>query len=414
MVHATIPTTIIVVNDHAHISGGQPKIAITTAKGLAARGFKVIYFSTTGPIDDGLQQSDVDVICLDQPSFTAAENRLRSGVQSIWNTKAAAALSDLLDAQDPNRTIVHIHGCDKDLSPSVGRVITRSKVPHLFTMHGYFLACPNGGFFDYQTKQRCSRKPLGIDCLTTNCDSRSYAHKVWRVARQTMMHRLAHLPADLKHLAYLSDTQLKVISPYLPQSAQLHYLPNMVDQYEGVRLECEHSDRFVFVGRISVEKGAVEFAAAARQAGVKAVFVGDGPEFDAVKAANPDAEMAGWQNPETVADYLSRARALVVPSLWYETFGLVAYEALGMGLPVIIGGWNAGAEAVDHMETGIIYDKEDELAAALAQAKDDHLIKRLSENGFNRHAGAQAGSSLDQHLDQLTDLYGTIMTGASD
>lgn len=402
--------TIIIVNDHAHVSGGQPKIAITTAIGLAARGYDVTYFATTGPIDPDLERAPVKVICLDQSTLAGSSNRLRDALRGIWNRQAAKSLGALLAPLNPDEAIVHIHGCDKELSPSVGPVITKSKVPHLFTMHGYFLACPNGGFFDYQNKTRCTRTPLSADCLRTNCDSRSRLHKFWRVIRQVILHRVGTLPKGLKHVVYLSQTQKRVISQFLPTATQQHHLPNMIDAYDGPRIQCEDNKPFMFVGRIAAEKGAVEFAAAAKQANVKAVFIGDGPDFQAVQDANPQAEMLGWQDKDKVATLLRGARALVLPSLWYETFGLVAYEARSMGIPVIIGGWNAGAEAITHMTNGLVYDHEADLSGMLEQAKDDQLIQNLSTNAYDMHAKTGGATTLDEHMDHLIGLYNTILT----
>ena len=83
---------IVIVADHAFINGGQAKVAIDSAKGLAARGYQVVYFAAVGPADRGLIEAGVKTITLDQPDVTSAPSLARFGVQWLWNQKAAQAL----------------------------------------------------------------------------------------------------------------------------------------------------------------------------------------------------------------------------------------------------------------------------------------------------------------------------------
>ncbi|NCC35851.1 MAG: glycosyltransferase, partial [Chloroflexia bacterium] len=345
---------VIVINDHAHINGGQAKVAIESAKGLAGAGLEVTFFAACGPVDDSLQAAGVRVECLGQHDILSEPNRLTAATRGLWNRGAANALSRLLGHFDPASSILHCHGFAKALSPAIGPVVTGGPLAHVYTMHEYFLACPNGGFYDYQANAICRRKPLHAACLTTHCDVRRRSHKAWRVARQAVLWSLGAMPGALRDVIYISETQKRVMAPYLGPKTRLHYVPNPVAVGQHPRVQVEHNDTVLFVGRLSPEKGGLLFARAAKQAGVKAVLVGDGPEREAIAAANPDALITGWLTPDEVDDWLMRARCLVFPSLWYETFGLVVFEALALGIPVICGIWNAAAEAVEDGVTGLI------------------------------------------------------------
>lgn len=347
---------VVIVGDHAAITGGQAKVAIDSARLLADAGLTVTFFAACGPADPALIHPDIALHCLDQPDILSDPNRLHASMRGLWNRHAARRLRDLIQQFDPADTVLHCHGYAKALSPAIGPVLAAAPLATVYTMHEYFLACPNGGFYDYRRDQICTRTALGVACLTTNCDARRAAHKAWRVLRQALTWGPGRLPRGLKHVIYISETQRRAMASYLPQSAHLHHVPNPVRTPDLPPIEASKNNAFVFIGRLSREKGGTMFAAAARQLGLPAVFVGDGPERTAILAANPDAQITGWLPPDGVQHRLGQARALVMPSLWYECQPLAALEATARGVPVICGGWNAAAEAIRHGETGVIYD----------------------------------------------------------
>ena len=84
---------VIVIADHAHVNGGQAKVAIDSAVGLAGRGHRVTYFAACGPIDEHLTESGVEVVCLGQPDITTARSQVKFLAQTMWNATAARRLA---------------------------------------------------------------------------------------------------------------------------------------------------------------------------------------------------------------------------------------------------------------------------------------------------------------------------------
>lgn len=401
-------STVCIISDKAFISGGQAKVAIDTACLLAKRGVRVIFFAPVGPVDPVLAAANVEVECLGQSDILNNANRAAAMASGLWNRAAARALNKIVKGLDPETSILHCHGFAKALSPAIGPVLTGAGMACLFTMHEYFLACPNGGFYDYRRQEICERRPLGASCLATNCDSRSRLHKAWRVVRQAVTWGPGQMPRGLRNIAYLSNTQLKAIRPYLPAKVNLYYLPNPVPTAPDDRLAipAEATD-FIFVGRLSPEKGPRVFAEAARSAGVPAVFVGEGSERDAVLRANPDAKILGWKSPQVVREIMLGARALIFPSLWYDARPLVVYEALSRGLPVVTGRRNAASEAVIPRRNGIILDRMDAttLAGALVDlSSDSHPVFEEIRRPENRPTDGE-----DRYVERLLVIYRAAM-----
>lgn len=398
--------TVVIVNDHAFVNGGQAKVAIESAKALAASGLEVIFFAACGPIDDSLRPAGVRVVCLEQNDLFSEPRRFLAAGRGLWNIRAAKSLRALLAGLDAERTVVHCHGFAKALSPSIGPVVVNGPWAHVYTCHEYFLACPNGAFYDHTQNRICTRRPLGAACLTANCDARHPAHKAWRVVRQATLWSLGAMPRRLKQVILISETERRVLAPFLSPETTLHYVPNPVVVPDRTRVRAEDNELFVFVGRLSPEKGGVLFARAAKLAGVKAVFVGKGPESDAITAVNPGAVVAGWVPPEAVDAWLRRARTLVFPSLWYETDGLVVREALARGVPVICGAWTAAAEMLANGKAGRVLPapSTEALAECLRAQASDEMVRRQSES-----ACARPLPTLEEHIDGLRAVYSSAL-----
>ncbi len=399
---------IIVVADHAHINGGQTKVAIESALGLASRGHAVIYFAAVGPIDPRLGEAGIETIVLGQDDVGNAPSLARFGVQWLWNRPAAAALGALVARCDPHDTVVHVHAWAKALSPSLGPVLRASPAPVVFTMHEYYLACPNGGFYDYPVSAACHRVPMSMACLTHNCDSRGYARKLMRVGRHAVMQRTG-LIESAAAIITISRLQRTVLAPYLPQNMTYYDVANPVDvEPLGHKADAASGD-FIFVGRLSPEKGPALFAEAARRLGRKAVFVGDGPLRPELAARYPEAVFVGWQDPAGVKQRLRGARALVFPSVWYEGQPLTVLESLAMGTPVIVSDICAAREAVQDGITGLRFRNGDAeaLASAMSSLADDAIARRMSHAAYESFWSDPL--TLDRHLDGLEGVYRAVL-----
>ena len=68
------PITVLIILDHAHVTGGQAKVAFDSAIGLKAQGHRPIIFAAAGPISPDLVQAEIEVVCLEQSDDSAGAN----------------------------------------------------------------------------------------------------------------------------------------------------------------------------------------------------------------------------------------------------------------------------------------------------------------------------------------------------
>ena len=111
------------------------------------------------------------------------------------------------------------------------------------------------------------------------------------------------------------------------------------------------------------------------------VFVGSGELTDKVKEITPQAGVTGWVGRGQILAYLRSSRALVFPSLWYETLGLVVLEAAANGVPGIVPDTCAAREIVMDGVTGLHFrggDQQD-LRGKMRQLRDPLVARNLGE-----------------------------------
>ncbi|MBD2101747.1 glycosyltransferase family 4 protein [Leptolyngbya sp. FACHB-261] len=404
------PLNIIVVNDHLHVAGGSDQIALSSAIALADRGYQVTIFSAVGPaIPELLHRENLSLICSEQLPILKDSDRLRASVQGIWNAKPAKMLADLLQTLSPHETVIHVHSWTKALSSSVVSVALKKKFRVVFTLHDYFIACPTGSFFNHPKQTICNLSPMGVACLKENCDSRSYSHKAWRLGRQFVQAEFGLIPKDVKNFIAISNYSRSVIEPYLPKDAVIHLVDNPIAIAQGAPVSVRKNNHFVFVGRLAKEKGPNLFAEAAQELGCKALFVGDGECRQQISQINPTAEITGWVSQSEVAGYLKQARALIFPSLWHETQGLVVAEAAAMGVPAIVPNTCAARDFVVDGITGFWFkggDSED-LRQKIAQLNDPELAHKMGLAAHERYWSNPA--TIERHVEQLEKVYANIL-----
>jgi glycosyltransferase involved in cell wall biosynthesis len=163
-------------------------------------------------------------------------------------------------------------------------------------------------------------------------------------------------------------------------------------------------DYFLFLGRLAPEKGVDTILRAWATLGTRAelVVAGEGPDRDALRAAAPDGvRFLGAVEPGEVPALLAGARALLVPSRWYEASPRTIVEAYACGVPVLASRIGALPEAVADDVTGLLIapDASRAWADAVLRLCVDRESERLGAGAFgawnDRHSPAAATAALE-------------------
>lgn len=401
--------TAVVVSDFAHVEGGATWVAMQTALALAQKGLRVFFFTAVEPIDKQLIVSDVNIVSLGQTDILHNHNRFEAMKQGIYNAYAAKRFEELLKTLNRDSTIIHIHTWTKAISSSIFPVIKKMRFKAVITVHDYFLACPNGGFYNYKSKQICEIKPLSRSCIFCNCDSRHYYHKIWRTMRQIVQNRNIRSNTKLGYI-FISDMSRTELKKRLDIPKNQFYLTNPIHFEKRVAVNAEKNELYLFIGRIAEEKGIRLFCKAVLKAGVEAAVIGDGPLRDELqKQFGNRILFTGWLDHTKIYEYLLQTRCLIFPSRWLETFAMTPLEVQAMGIPSIVPDRCCACEHVRNGKSGIVFHigDLDDLVNKIKLLSNDIFTQKLSNYAFNTFN--EETYSKSNYIEKLLKIYNEML-----
>jgi glycosyltransferase involved in cell wall biosynthesis len=166
-----------------------------------------------------------------------------------------------------------------------------------------------------------------------------------------------------------------------------YFLPEAETQGDGAAGAAVHErPYFLFVGRLERIKGLEDVIDAFRRHGdADLLIAGTGTHEAALReraAGMPNVRFLGRLDADELGRYYANALALVVPSVGFETFGIILIEAFRSGPPVIARRLGPFPEIVERAQGGLLFSTEDELVAALG---------RLQHDAESRSSAATAG-----------------------
>ncbi|MGH3650207.1 MAG: glycosyltransferase [Acidimicrobiia bacterium] len=317
---------ILQIHNRYRQSGGEDVIVEREAELLRASGHRVYQHQTENPAGP----------------LGAATNL----VLAPWNPGSYLKAGKVSDEFQPD--VAHVHNTWFSQSPSVIDSLDRRGIPMVMSLHNYRLTCVNGLLLrDGEPCRLCvGRSPL--PGVRHKCYNHSYLAST--IAAATL--GLGRLKKTWQKVSVFLANSSFVKDQYVSaglHADQIEVKPNFVPDPGPRTRDPEDSDTLLYVGRLSPEKG-VEFLTELWKdspvAGLKLRIIGGGPLYDRLRRDNPEIEFTGERSREKVSAEMLSARALLFPSLAYETNPLAIIEAFAAGLPVVASNRGAMTEMV--------------------------------------------------------------------
>jgi glycosyltransferase involved in cell wall biosynthesis len=297
--------------------------------------------------------------------------------------------------------VVHLHNVSLLGHTHILELIPAGRRPvKLVTAHDYWWICPQSLL--WKNNQRVCD---GHTCVTCLIRSRR-PPQLWRggdfapraLARADAVLFPSQAALDI-HLAHgLRHPHMEVLPCFLP------------DEWTTHAPAAPPSERpyFAAVGRLVTEKDFQAIVPVMREfPGLDLRLAGSGPlepQLRALATDLPNVKLLGQLSSADVAGLLRGARALIVPSLFPETFGYVAAEAMALGTPVIARRRGALPEVVQTAGGGLLFESSEELRAHMQTlAFDETRRKALVVPERARHLWSESA-----HIDQYLQIVETL------
>lgn len=394
---------VVVACDYAYVEGGAAKMAINTAILLSRTpGLRVFFIGGCGEAVPELRNSSAECLLLGLPDLMQNPSKADAFRRGIYNREVYRKVKEFLQDLDPAETVMHAHTWTKVLTTAVFRAADDLGIRIFLTTHDYFLACPNGGCYNYADRKICELKPMSFRCICCNCDSRNYAYKAWRCLRQWKQNRVLR-KIDIRYI-FISAFQREQLHRRGVKARKEYYLRNVIRTGERRRVKAEENEIFLMAGRLAPEKGADLFCEAVTAAGVKAVAVGDGPLKAELERKYPEIQFPGWLSPEEVRQWGKNARCFVFPSVWYEGSPLSVPEMQAYGIPCIVTDCSAATDTVENGKNGFTVPADaEEMARAIRRLGNDETVKELSEATYRMFDGDS--TSEEKYVQSLLEIF---------
>ncbi|RAZ82872.1 glycosyltransferase family 1 protein [Cereibacter johrii] len=395
---------ILTINNYHRILGGSDAVFFRTAELLQRAGHIVVAYAAASEGDSPSPYASY---------FPATLNtrapRLRDVARYIHNREAARRLDDLIKAEGPF-DLAHLHIYYGQLTASILPVLRRHDIPIVQTLHEYKLACP------IYTMERDGKvcddciEGSTLNVLRHRCKGGSLVHSL-AVFAEFWASRLQGDISDISRFICVSDFQRRIMEQAGVPRNKLMTLHNFVDLPSEV--PAPNRGRYLlYFGRIEKLKGVGTLVNAARRCNIPLKIAGTGAMAgdlaDAI-ASHPNIEYLGYMSGAPLAGLIANARAVVVPSEWYENCPMSVLEAKAAGVPVLGARVGGIPELIRDGKDGFLFnpgDEEDLLRViALLDGCD---LRRMGDAA--RHDIAERFAA-EAHLAQLLEIYAAARAG---
>ena len=285
-------------------------------------------------------------------------SRFSTFKKTFWNSAVYSELRKTFADFQPD--IVHFTNTFPLISPSGYKAARQSGAAVVQSLHNFRIICP-GSLLLRQGRacESCVGKWVAWPAVWNRCYRQSFLATAV-TAGMNSWHRLrgTHEKFVNRFIALTRFSRDKFVQGGICQD-RISVKQNFVAEPK-----CENrlskNGRALFVGRLSSEKGIEQLLECWSQLpehwGLD--VVGDGPLMEKVRqlsAQLTNVQLHGRLENKQVREMMAQSSVVIVPSLAYETFGMVVIEAFSTATPVIVSNHGSLAELVEPGKTGFTY-----------------------------------------------------------
>lgn len=364
--NSMIKQKVLIVHNYYQVPGGEDTVVENERKLLLDNDHEVILYTRHN----------------DEIKYKGIIGKLLLPLETIFSLKTYREVKKIIKKEKIE--IVHVHNTLPLVSPSVYYAARYYKVPVVQTIHNFRMLCPGATFTrDNKICEDCVEKSL--ICAVKNKCYRGSQVQSFVSAFNLGFHRFIGTYKKVDGYIALTEFNKNKMTKLINKN-KIHVKPNFVyNEKNDLNRKC--GEYFLYFGRIDKIKG-IEFLLNSwiELKGEKLIICGTGPyekeaqEF--IKTENmKNVTMVGYKTKEELQLLIRSCKAVIIPSQWYEPFGMVAVETFEMSKPVIAGDIGALSSIVSNNYNGILfkYNDKSDFINKINTLKSYKLLDKLSE-----------------------------------
>lgn len=403
---------ILMVNKFFYIKGGSETYYFALKELLEKNGHEVIDFSMK---DEKNFESPYSKFFVDNIDYNNEQNiftKINSGLKIIYSFEAKKKFEQLIKETKPD--IIHLHIFQHQLSSSIIDVATRYKIPIVYTAHDLKALCPN-------------YKMLNSSGICEKCKGEKYFNctKYKCIKNSKIKSLIGTLEAQFNKFRHTYDKINDVFTPsefYRNKFIEFGYdaekvvaIPNFLNEEEIDYEKLEEQNYFLYFGRLSEEKGILTLIKAMSRINAILKIVGTGPLKDEIEKNIKDnnltnIEVLGFKSGKELYTIVGNAKAVILPSEWYENGPYSAIESLKLSRPLIGSDLGGIPELIAEGKNGYIFkhgnvEELEECIRRLTNMPDEKLeeMQKYSEKIFKEKY------TYTKHYNDIMQIYEKVV-----
>lgn len=350
-----MPLKVLMIDRNLYPYGGAQTYMLAIAEELQRRGHSVAFFGMANEKNvvgnsAGLAVSYVDFRGKGLKKYAYP-------LKLLYSVEARKKLRVVLRQFRPD--IVHLHGFNFHLTPSILYEIKKHGIPMVATVHDAQIACPSHRLYVEHTGRPCTDCVTGkfYRCVANRCLSNSLARSALAAMESYLYHGLRTyglIDRFILPSRFMYDILIKAGIDAGKMRVMLNF--SRMKSGDSPMGEASRGNYVLYFGRLSKEKGIQTLAAVCRLLPDVHFIIAGAGELSDVFADLANVETLGYIAGLALQTLIQNAVVTVYPSEWHENCPMSVLESQALGTPVI--GANIGGipELIDDGHTGLLFE----------------------------------------------------------
>lgn len=383
--------TVLIVHNYYQIPGGEDTVVRNEKELLEEHGHKVILYTRNNSELNHLSKA----------------GKLLLPFTTIFNPRTYRDIKKIVRKEQVD--VIHVHNTLNLISPAVYYAARTCRKPVVQTIHNFRLLCPGATFYrDGHICEDCVEK--GLQCAVKHKCYRNSRMQTLACAINLKVHRMTGIYRKIYYICLTDFNREKLLQLPGLKPEQVYVKPNFVMEKGNELLgKEEREDFFLYAGRLDSLKGVPQLLNTWIQMGEKApklILCGSGPleswcRETIEKHHLRTIEFRGQTPWEEVQKLMGKARAMILPTQWYEGFPMSIVETYSKRTPVIGPDMGNVGDLIEEGVTGWKYQTSSE--ESIKQTIINAMRMPVNYNQIGELYKQRYSSELNYQ--QLTNIY---------